>query len=113
MSTRIGRISVPDGCGQHGTFARRFPGHGDRSSPVTFEGGARRMSAPLPTPQHIDPARIAELMERERARLHERTKQSGEYFKRASAVMPGGVPSQFQKNDPWPTYLTRGQGAKV
>src|SRR3954452_6388992 len=71
------------------------------------------MSATLPTPQHIDPARISELMDRERARLHERTTRSGEYFKRASAVMPGGVPSQFQKNDPWPTYLTHGKGAKV
>jgi glutamate-1-semialdehyde 2,1-aminomutase len=53
------------------------------------------------------------LMDRERARLHERTTRSGEYFRRASLVMPGGVPSQFQKNDPWPTYLTHGKGAKV
>ena len=52
-------------------------------------------------------------MERERARLLERTRKSGEYFERAKAVMPGGVPSQFQKNDPWPTYLTRGSGAQV
>src|SRR3954447_1657242 len=71
------------------------------------------MSATLPTPQHIDPARITELMDRERARLHERTAKSGEMYKRAAAVMPGGVPSQFQKNDPWPTYLTHGKGAKV
>jgi len=70
------------------------------------------MSGTLPTP-HIDAARISELMDRERARLRERTAKSGEYFQRASAVMPGGVPSQFQKNDPWPTYLTRGRGAKV
>ena len=27
--------------------------------------------------------------------------------------MPGGVPSQFQKNDPWPMYLERGSGAQV
>ena len=27
--------------------------------------------------------------------------------------MPGGVPSQFQKNDPWPVYLERGEGARV
>jgi glutamate-1-semialdehyde 2,1-aminomutase len=27
--------------------------------------------------------------------------------------MPGGVPSQFQKNDPWPTYLTHGKGSQV
>ena len=27
--------------------------------------------------------------------------------------MPGGVPSQFQKNDPWPVYIERGSGAQV
>jgi glutamate-1-semialdehyde 2,1-aminomutase len=61
----------------------------------------------------IDPARIAALTEREKARLVERTRRSGEYFARASVVMPGGVPSQFQKNDPWPVYIERGQGARV
>ena len=61
----------------------------------------------------IDPARIAALTEREQARLVERTRRSGEYFVRASAVMPGGVPSQFQKNDPWPVFIERGEGARV
>jgi glutamate-1-semialdehyde 2,1-aminomutase len=27
--------------------------------------------------------------------------------------MPGGVPSSFQENDPWPTYIERGQGSRV
>ena len=27
--------------------------------------------------------------------------------------MPGGVPSSFQRNDPWPTYIERGRGAQV
>ena len=27
--------------------------------------------------------------------------------------MPGGVPSSFQRNDPWPTYIERGVGAQV
>ena len=27
--------------------------------------------------------------------------------------MPGGVPSSFQENDPWPVYLERGAGARV
>jgi glutamate-1-semialdehyde 2,1-aminomutase len=71
------------------------------------------VSATLPTPQHIDAARVAALMERERARLRERTARSGEYYARAAAVMPGGVPSQFQRHDPWPTYLTRGSGSRV
>ena len=42
----------------------------------------------------------------------ERTARSGEYFERASGVMPGGVPSQFQKNDPWPVYIERGSRAR-
>src|SRR5688500_14472963 len=72
------------------------------------------MSATLPAaPGHIDRDRVATLMERERARLRERTAMSGEFFARASKVMPGGVPSQFQKNDPWPVYLTKGHGATV
>src|SRR3954463_3805431 len=72
------------------------------------------MSATLPAaPRNIDRDRVNSLMEREHARLLERTKQSGEYYERAKLVMPGGVPSQFQKNDPWPTYLTRGTGSQV
>jgi glutamate-1-semialdehyde 2,1-aminomutase len=27
--------------------------------------------------------------------------------------MPAGVPSQFQRNDPWPVYLARGEGSHV
>jgi glutamate-1-semialdehyde 2,1-aminomutase len=61
----------------------------------------------------IDPARVAALTEREKATLVERTRRSGEYFARACAVMPGGVPSQFQRNDPWPVYVERGEGARV
>src|ERR671910_1226749 len=61
----------------------------------------------------IDPARVAALTEQEKARLAERTRRSGELFARASAVMPGGVPSQFQKSDPWPVYVERGEGARV
>ena len=61
----------------------------------------------------VDPARVAALTERERARLTERTRRSGELFARAGAVMPAGVPSQFQKADPWPVYVDRGDGARV
>jgi glutamate-1-semialdehyde 2,1-aminomutase len=71
------------------------------------------MSATLPAPQHIDRDRVAALMERERLRLRERTTRSSEYYARALAVMPGGVPSSFQRNDPWPVYLERGAGAQV
>jgi glutamate-1-semialdehyde 2,1-aminomutase len=34
-------------------------------------------------------------------------------YERAASVMPGGVPSSFQRNDPWPTYIERGRGAQV
>src|SRR6478609_255049 len=61
----------------------------------------------------IDPARVAALTERERATLLERTRESGVYFERAKAVMPAGVPSQFQRNEPWPTYLEHGEGSHV
>jgi glutamate-1-semialdehyde 2,1-aminomutase len=71
------------------------------------------MSATAPTPLSIDRDRVIALTETERVRYRERTARSGETFERASHVMPGGVPSQFQKNDPWPVYIERGQGAKV
>ena len=58
-----------------------------------------------PAAARIDRERVAELSERQRAILLERTAGSGRMFERASAVMPGGVPSSFQRNDPWPVYL--------
>ena len=60
----------------------------------------------------IDRDRVAALMERERPAL----RAHGELRRVLRArltVMPGGVPSQFQKTDPWPTYLARGAGAQV
>ncbi len=71
------------------------------------------MTATAATTSSIDRDRVIALTETERARYRERTTRSGEYFERASGVMPGGVPSQFQKNDPWPVYIERGSGAKV
>src|SRR3954463_15841781 len=61
----------------------------------------------------IDRARVAALTERQRAILLERTRQSGAYYERAKGVMPAGVPSQFQRNEPWPVYLERGEGSRV
>src|SRR5215217_4606737 len=71
------------------------------------------MSATAPIPASIDRDRVASLTEQMRTVYRERTAHSGEYFERASGVMPGGVPSQFQKNDPWPVYIERGTGAQV
>src|SRR6187200_1312675 len=61
----------------------------------------------------IDRMRIAELMEREMARQRERTPESAQRYQRAVKVMPGGVPSSFQENDPWPVYVERGEGTRV
>src|SRR5215212_8556489 len=66
-----------------------------------------------PAATHIDPARVAALTERQRAILLERTQRSGAYYERAKGVMPAGVPSQFQRNEPWPVYLERGEGSRV
>ena len=61
----------------------------------------------------IDRDRVASLTEREMARLAERTPASKGRYERGLTVMPGGVPSSFQENDPWPTYIERGSGSRV
>src|SRR4051794_5411574 len=61
----------------------------------------------------LDRARIAELTERETARLNERTPKSGELFRRADKVLSGGGSSSYQLREPWPIYLERGEGARV
>jgi glutamate-1-semialdehyde 2,1-aminomutase len=71
------------------------------------------MTTTEPAAPRIDRARVASLTARQQAILRDRTAKSGEMFQRASGVMPGGVPSQFQKADPWPVYIERGEGARV
>ena len=66
-----------------------------------------------PAAARIDRDRVAALADRQRAIHHERTAGSGRMFERAATVMPGGVPSSFQRNHPWPVYLSRGEGARV
>jgi glutamate-1-semialdehyde 2,1-aminomutase len=61
----------------------------------------------------IDRRRIAELTEAQQEQFRNRTGASAETYKRALAVMPNGVPSSFQVNDPWPVYLDRGKGSRV
>jgi glutamate-1-semialdehyde 2,1-aminomutase len=56
---------------------------------------------------------VADLTEREMAKLSERTQQSKQRYEAGMKVMPGGVPSSFQMNEPWPVYLERGEGARV
>jgi glutamate-1-semialdehyde 2,1-aminomutase len=61
----------------------------------------------------IDRKRIEELTKQQMKTFEERTPGSRDYFQRASKVMPNGVPSSFQANDPWPVYIERGEGATV
>ena len=61
----------------------------------------------------IDRRRVLQLIDEQRTLLAERTPRSGEYFERARRVMPKGVPSSFQENEPWPVYIERGSGAQV
>src|SRR5690349_11954094 len=65
------------------------------------------------TPVQIDRQRIRDLIDREEKRLNESTAGSGEMYKRADAVLSGGVASSYQLREPWPIYLERGEGPKV
>jgi glutamate-1-semialdehyde 2,1-aminomutase len=64
-------------------------------------------------PVQIDRQRLRELIEREEKALNAKTQGSGEMYRRAHAVLTGGVASSYQLRDPWPIYLERGRGAKV
>jgi glutamate-1-semialdehyde 2,1-aminomutase len=61
----------------------------------------------------IDRKRIAELTEAQQEQFRNRTGASAKTFERAVKSMPGGVPSSFQENDPWPVYVERGEGSRV
>jgi glutamate-1-semialdehyde 2,1-aminomutase len=63
--------------------------------------------------EEIDRRRIAELTEAQQEAFRNRTGRSAETFERAVKSMPGGVPSSFQENDPWPVYIDRGDGSRV
>src|SRR5436305_8478806 len=61
----------------------------------------------------LDRERIRELTEREDGLLNERTPRSGEMYRRADAVLAGGVAPSYQLREPWPIYLERGDGPRV
>src|SRR4051794_3287812 len=61
----------------------------------------------------LDRSRIRALTARETERLNERTPKSGEMYRRADAVLSGGVASSYQLREPWPIYLERGAGPRV
>ncbi len=61
----------------------------------------------------IDRETLNRLTEEQLALYRKNTATSGERFDQARKLMPGGVPSSFQLNDPWPVYIDRGEGALV
>jgi glutamate-1-semialdehyde 2,1-aminomutase len=61
----------------------------------------------------IDRQKIAFLTEAQDEQFRNRTPASARTYERALEVMPGGVPSSFQANEPWPVYLSRGKGSRV
>jgi glutamate-1-semialdehyde 2,1-aminomutase len=63
--------------------------------------------------EEIDRKRIAALTEAQQEQFRNNTGQSAKTYERAVKVMPNGVPSSFQENDPWPIYIVRGQGSRV
>jgi glutamate-1-semialdehyde 2,1-aminomutase len=67
----------------------------------------------LDTPMQLDRERIRSLTERERSALDERTQGSAAMYRRARQSLSGGVASSYQARDPWPIYLTTGEGAAV
>ena len=60
-----------------------------------------------------DRGRLHELIEREQTRLDASTPKSSLMYRRAHAVLVGGVASSFQRRVPWPLYLARGEGPCV
>ena len=67
----------------------------------------------LNTPVVLDRRRIQELIERESRQLDEHTQGSAEMYRRARQSLSGGVSSSYQLRDPWPIYLTTGEGPVV
>jgi len=61
----------------------------------------------------IDRERVLELIERESRALDERTRQSRAMYERARQSLSAGVASSYQMRDPWPIYLTTGDGPVV
>jgi glutamate-1-semialdehyde 2,1-aminomutase len=61
----------------------------------------------------LDRARVRELTEREERRLNEQTPTSARMFERARRTLVGGVASSYQLHEPWPIYLSRGEGQWV
>ena len=63
--------------------------------------------------RRVDPQRVRSLLDREARALAERTRESERMYRRAERTLAGGVASSYQRLEPWPVYLERGEGARV
>ena len=61
----------------------------------------------------VDPKRVAELTAREEKHLNDESGGSARMYERAKASMVNGVASSYQVRNPWPIYLSHGQGSRV
>ena len=64
-------------------------------------------------PVQVNRERVRAMIEREAARLDQRTKGSAAMYSRALRSLSGGVASSYQARDPYPIYLTTGEGPVV
>lgn len=61
----------------------------------------------------IDRDRLQHLIARESELLNERTQESRATYERAAESLVSGVASSYQLRDPWPIYISHGEGSKV
>jgi glutamate-1-semialdehyde 2,1-aminomutase len=64
-------------------------------------------------PVTVPRERVRELTERESRRLDEQTSSSGDLYGRARQVLVNGVSSSYQVREPWPIYVTHGEGSRI
>jgi glutamate-1-semialdehyde 2,1-aminomutase len=67
------------------------------------------MRSPVAVPRE----RVRELTAREARTLDERTPASSALYERARRVLANGVASSYQVRDPWPIYVSHGEGSRV
>ena len=61
----------------------------------------------------MDAERVRQLSATEAKLFAERTSTSKSMFERARRTVAGGVSSSFHGREPWPVYMSRGEGARV
>ena len=108
---------MPDSGTAPAVFRPSLSGHvpvgPGRAFPTPSNLTANKQVIPMSETDERLSARSAEIAAVEMPVLLERTAGSKALYERAVKSMPGGVASSFQVGDPYPVYLSRGQGAQV